>query len=98
MALAAPGVGVRSTYPGGGYRLWSGTSMSAPFVTGSAALLAALHPGWTPADVRLHLGMTSHPIPGAPMHGLGAGWLDAGNAVTPALLLGDPTGERARPR
>lgn len=37
--LAAPGVGIISAVPGGGYGVKSGTSMATPFVTGGAALL-----------------------------------------------------------
>lgn len=37
--VAAPGVDITSCVPQGGYGMKSGTSMAAPFVTGSAALL-----------------------------------------------------------
>lgn len=41
LELAAPGVDIRSTMPGGGYGLASGTSMASPHVAGAAALVIA---------------------------------------------------------
>lgn len=40
ISLVAPGVGILSTYPGGTYKTFSGTSMASAEVSGVAALLA----------------------------------------------------------
>ncbi|MBM4403673.1 MAG: S8 family serine peptidase [Candidatus Cloacimonetes bacterium] len=56
--LTAPGEQIWSTYklePPELYSEMSGTSMSAPYVTGSVALLLGLQPGLTPDEVRSRL-------------------------------------------
>ena len=47
----APGSAITSTWPGGGTKTTSGTSMAAPAVTGVAALYLSSHPSATPAAV-----------------------------------------------
>ena len=50
--LAAPGVSILSTTPGGGYGYKSGTSMATPHVAGAAALIKARFPGLTYMGVK----------------------------------------------
>lgn len=49
--FAAPGEGVITTFPGGGYAAGWGTSFSAPMVAGSAALVIQARPTAKPGDV-----------------------------------------------
>lgn len=42
--VVAPGVGVRSCIPGGGFASWAGTSMAGPHVAGAVALLISARP------------------------------------------------------
>lgn len=49
--IAAPGSNIRSTVPGGGYDFYSGTSMAAPHVAGSLALLASVNPHATGSEL-----------------------------------------------
>jgi subtilisin family serine protease len=53
--IAAPGEGITSSVPGGGYGAWSGTSMAAPLTAGAAALVRAADPGLGPKDVTRRL-------------------------------------------
>lgn len=53
--LLAPGYNIASATNDGGIGLKSGTSMSAPFVAGAAALVLQAHPTWTPAQVSTFL-------------------------------------------
>jgi serine protease len=92
---SANGLGVYSTgnmgttTPGSdAYALMMGTSMAAPHVTGTIALLLSLRPDLTPAEVKSLLQSSARPHPNASACKLslnidkcGAGLLDAGAAL-----------------
>jgi len=63
--VAAPGVGIYSTYFGGGYTSMDGTSMAAPHVAGLVALIWSEYPGYTNDQVEGRIEMTALDL-GAP--------------------------------
>jgi subtilisin family serine protease len=74
VSLAAPGVGILSTYPtymgqwhrSPGYQLKDGTSMAAPYVSGLAALLFSLHPDYSPNRITAILFLSADRIESCP--------------------------------
>ena len=78
--VAAPGVDVASTYPGGRYAYLSGTSMASPHVAGTVALMRSVNPDATPIDIFLALRATAVKE-GDPDTSLGFGIVDAFAAV-----------------
>ncbi|MFD0078389.1 type VII secretion-associated serine protease mycosin [Streptomyces sp. NPDC127166] len=59
VGVAAPGVDIVSTVPGGGQCVDNGTSFSAPYVAGVAALLRAKYPEWTAAQIVTRIEQTA---------------------------------------
>jgi subtilisin family serine protease len=50
--LVAPGVEVKTTWPGGGYRQLTGNSFACPYVVGIISLLMEAYPNLTPFQVK----------------------------------------------
>lgn len=59
VGVAAPGVDIVSTVPGNGQCSDNGTSFSAPYVAGVAALLAAKYPSWTAPQIVARIEQTA---------------------------------------
>ncbi|MER6157629.1 type VII secretion-associated serine protease mycosin [Streptomyces sp. NPDC001868] len=82
VGVAAPGVDMISTVPGGGHCADNGTSFSAPYVAGVAALLKSKYPDWTAQQVVAQIEQTAErSIPG---HDPLVGWgvIDPVKALT----------------
>jgi len=101
--LVAPGQSIAAATPGprpglpapGATDVYSGTSFAAPHVTGAAALIRAVHPDWTPAQILSSLVLTTEPflVSTADVVGplgvdaVGAGRIDVARAVRTSLVL-----------
>ncbi|MGW2560138.1 type VII secretion-associated serine protease mycosin [Streptomyces sp. NPDC001514] len=59
VGVAAPGVDIVSTVPGGGQCVDNGTSFSAPYIAGVAALLRAKYPKWKAHQVVAQIEQTA---------------------------------------
>ena len=101
IALAAPGADVFLPAPDEKYQITSGTSFSAAYVSGVAALMLERNPALKPSEVRAILTRTARDL-GAPGRDdqFGAGEADAFAAVTavaaqPAVPLASVSGQPA---
>lgn len=81
ITVAAPGTEICSTIPGKSYARMNGTSMAAPHVSGTAALLLAKKRSLTPARIRRLLRETALPLSGYTANDQGAGLIRAKNAL-----------------
>jgi subtilisin family serine protease len=98
--IAAPGTNVRSTLPGGGYGLKSGTSMASPHVAGAVGLLISAKPELAgqidvlqmilklTAEPKVDLQCPPNDPSGVPNNVWGYGILDAHAAVLAAQAMG----------
>ncbi len=86
IAISAPGVDILSPAPDGKYQMSSGTSLSAAYVSGVAALMIARNPQISSADVRAMLTSTARDLgPKGRDDQFGAGQADAFSAVSAVI-------------
>ncbi|WP_354640489.1 type VII secretion-associated serine protease mycosin [Kitasatospora camelliae] len=89
--VAAPGVDMLSTVPKGGQCVDNGTSFSAPYVAGVAALLKAKYPGWKAAQIRARIEQTAQRNERGRNRFIGWGVVDPVKALTVGGEVQAPT-------
>ncbi|MFL6180701.1 MAG: S8 family serine peptidase [Actinomycetes bacterium] len=94
--LVAPGVKIASTVPDDHYAIGSGTSFSAPLVSGAAALLLSKHPSWSVGELHnalLQGAADAGPVGPDAFTGLGVPDVDGmvGGAAKSAVELTGPS-------
>jgi subtilisin family serine protease len=97
--ITAPGVDIVAANskdgflgePGALHLSLSGTSMAAPHVAGSAAILAQQHPTWTPAQLKAALMGSAKPKDDIAIFAQGAGRVDVAKAITQTVVSDPPS-------
>ncbi|HEV3167469.1 MAG TPA: S8 family serine peptidase [Isosphaeraceae bacterium] len=88
--LAAPGVGILSTVPGG-FATFSGTSMATPFVSGVVSLVLGVDPSLTSSQVVQQVLANVKPLPSLAGRTLTGGMVDAFQALAGLPITADFT-------
>jgi len=91
--LAAPGGQILSStlpHAGGPFAVLDGTSMAAPHVSGAAALLRELHPGWTVEQLKSALVSTAGPAYADTARSAEASVLQEGGGLASLTRARDP--------
>jgi bacillopeptidase F len=89
--ISAPGVNVRSAYPGGGYQYMDGTSMASPHINGVVALIRQACPDLTVTQIKEILYQTAVDLGSAGEdNSYGWGMVDAYEAVLMAQSMCGP--------
>ncbi|MFE6779315.1 type VII secretion-associated serine protease mycosin [Streptomyces sp. NPDC057702] len=99
VGVAAPGVDIVSTVPGNGQCVDNGTSFSAPYVAGVAALLRAKYPGWREHEIVAWIKQTANRSINGRDSNVGWGVVDPVRALSGHVSpLSAPTPDRAPSR